>query len=245
MRPRLSFAGIILLASMSEQLLPDLSAGRNLSGASQPAGPVLALACKRLADIVLASVVLVLSLPLFLVVAVLIRCESRGGASFVQLRLGRDGSLFPCFKFRTMHADAEAMLERWATDQPELLARYRSSNFKLADDPRVTGMGYWLRRTSLDELPQLVNVLRGEMSLVGPRPLLPREIPDYGPAIALYHRMRPGLTGLWQISGRSSTTFAQRAQYDVQYIQGWSLWRDFVILARTPAVLFAPGNSAL
>jgi undecaprenyl-phosphate galactose phosphotransferase len=129
-------------------------------------------------------------------------------------------------------------LARWKNDNPALLARYREKNFKLPNDPRVTSVGAWLRRRSLDELPQLINVLFGTMSLVGPRPLLRRELPDYGAVITLYERVRPGITGLWQISGRSHTTFAERVSYDEWYIKNWTVWYDAVILLQTVWVLF-------
>jgi lipopolysaccharide/colanic/teichoic acid biosynthesis glycosyltransferase len=133
--------------------------------------------------------------------------------------------------------DAEDQMARWETENPVLLARYTESNFKLQADPRVTNIGAWMRRKSLDELPQLINVLLGEMSLVGPRPLLRRELPDYGAVISLYERVRPGITGLWQISGRSHTTFAERVSYDEWYIKNWTVWYDLVIMIQTVWVL--------
>jgi lipopolysaccharide/colanic/teichoic acid biosynthesis glycosyltransferase len=136
-----------------------------------------------------------------------------------------------------MVVDAEELLRRWEKDDPTLLARYRESNFKLQADPRTTRIGRWMRRKSLDELPQLFNTLVGQMSLVGPRPLLRRELPEYGPGISLYERVRPGISGLWQISGRSHTTFAERMSYDEWYIKNWTLWYDVVILLQTVWVL--------
>jgi len=137
----------------------------------------------------------------------------------------------------TMVVDAEDQMARWETEDPVLLARYCESNFKLQVDPRVTRIGAWMRRKSLDELPQLFNVLLGDMSLVGPRPLLRRELPEYGAVISLYERVRPGITGLWQISGRSHTTFAERISYDEWYIKNWTVWYDLVILLQTIWVL--------
>lgn len=192
---------------------------------------------KRSIDLIVSAILLAVLSPLFLVLAVLIKLEDGGPVFFVQTRVGRRGVDFNCWKFRTMSVDAEAQLARWETENPKLLARYRECNFKLRTDPRVTRIGAWVRRNSLDELPQLINVLRGDMSLIGPRPLLRRELPDYGNVIALYERVRPGITGLWQISGRSHTTFAERVSYDEWYIKNWALWYDIVIVLRTVRVL--------
>jgi undecaprenyl-phosphate galactose phosphotransferase len=192
---------------------------------------------KRSIDIVGSMVALLLLAPLFLVLALLIKLEDGGPVFFVQNRVGRNGAEFRCWKFRTMTVDAEAQLARWAHDNPGLLAHYRESNFKLQADPRVTRIGLRMRRMSLDELPQLFNILIGNMSLVGPRPLIPRELPDYGAVITLYERVRPGITGLWQISGRSHTTFAERVSYDEWYIKNWTVWYDIVIMLQTVWVL--------
>ncbi len=199
---------------------------------------------KRSIDLMAASAMLVLLLPAFAVIALLIRREDRGPVFFRQPRVGRSGRDFICWKFRTMEVNAEEQLARWATESPELLASYRECNFKLAEDPRVTRIGNWLRCKSLDELPQLVNVLRGDMSFVGPRPLIRRELPDYGPVISLYKRVRPGITGLWQISGRSRTTFADRVSYDEWYIKNWTLWYDIVIMLQTGWILIRGRSGA-
>jgi Undecaprenyl-phosphate galactose phosphotransferase WbaP len=194
---------------------------------------------KRTLDIVGSVAIIVLMLPLFAILAILIKLEDRGPTFFIQSRVGRNGRDFLCWKFRTMVVDAEAQMSRWAKENPVLLARYRESNFKLQADPRVTRIGTWLRRTSLDELPQLINVVLGDMSLVGPRPLIRRELPDYGAVISLYERVRPGITGLWQISGRSHTTFAERVSFDEWYIKNWTMWYDIVIVLQTFWVLVA------
>jgi Undecaprenyl-phosphate galactose phosphotransferase WbaP len=192
---------------------------------------------KRSLDIIGAVILAVLLSPMFLLFAFLIWKEDRGPIFFRQTRVGRAGRDFTCWKFRTMVVDAEEQMARWETENPVLLARYCESNFKLQADPRVTRIGGWMRRNSLDELPQLVNVLLGDMSLVGPRPLLRRELPEYGAVISLYERVRPGITGLWQISGRSHTTFAERISYDEWYIKNWTVWYDLVILLQTIWVL--------
>lgn len=192
---------------------------------------------KRGLDIVGALSALVFLSPLLLLLSWLIKREDGGPVFFGQSRVGRNGEDFVCWKFRSMVTDAETQLSRWEHDNPHLLEQYRQSNFKLAEDPRLTRIGAWMRRKSLDELPQLFNVLAGEMSLVGPRPLLRRELPDYGAVINLYARVRPGITGMWQTSGRSRTTFSERVSYDEWYIKNWTLWCDVVIVLRTIRVL--------
>jgi undecaprenyl-phosphate galactose phosphotransferase len=192
---------------------------------------------KRSLDFIGAVIISIVLAPLFAIIALLIRLEDAGPVFFRQTRVGRSGRDFVCWKFRTMVVDAEAQMARWADENPILLERYLENNFKLKTDPRVTRIGTWLRRNSLDELPQLINVLLGEMSLVGPRPLLRRELPNYGAVISLYERVRPGITGLWQISGRSHTTFAERVSYDEWYIKNWTVWYDIVILLQTVWVL--------
>lgn len=192
---------------------------------------------KRACDIVGASLLLLLLSPFLIAVAIMIRRENGGPVIFSQPRVGYDGHQFRFLKFRSMVVNADAVLENWKNAHPELWERYCANNFKLADDPRVTKIGRFIRRTSIDELPQLWNVLRGDMSLVGPRPLLPRELGEYGESIDIYGNVRPGITGLWQISGRSTTTFEQRIAMDRWYIRNWSLWYDLVILIRTVRVV--------
>ncbi|MDO9439141.1 undecaprenyl-phosphate galactose phosphotransferase WbaP [Hydrogenophaga sp.] len=192
---------------------------------------------KRTLDILGASALLLLLAPLFAWVAWRIKREDAGPAFFVQKRVGVDGRLFDFIKFRSMVMDADGALERWKTENEKLYVQYLASNFKLANDPRVTKIGRLIRRTSIDELPQLINVLRGDMSLVGPRPLLARELGEYGKSIAAYGKARPGITGLWQISGRSTSTFQHRINMDLWYVRNWSLWYDLVIMLRTVRVV--------
>ncbi len=192
---------------------------------------------KRLMDVLLASAGVVILSPLLLILAVLVKLTSRGPVLFGHQRLGEGGKPIRVYKFRSMVVDAEARLQDMLADDPFLRVEYEAT-YKLRDDPRITLLGRWLRRTSLDELPQLFNVLAGDLSLVGPRPIVADEIARYGPVAAVILRVRPGLTGLWQVSGRSDLDYAERVRLDMDYITHWSLWLDIRILAATiPAVL--------
>jgi lipopolysaccharide/colanic/teichoic acid biosynthesis glycosyltransferase len=198
------------------------------------------LLLKRLLDTVLATTLLVLLAPVLLLITAAIVVTSRGPAVYGQRRPGHYGRSFRCFKFRTMHVDAEDRLRR----DPELHAEFVANGFKLPEgrDPRITPLGRVLRRTSLDELPQLWNVLRGDMSIVGPRPILTDEIAHYEDDCHLLLLLKPGITGLWQVSGRSSVGYRERIKLQLQYVERWSLSRDLGILLRTvPAVLAQQG----
>lgn len=170
--------------------------------------------------------------PLLLATIILIKLDSSGPAFYGHRRLGVDGKHFLCWKFRTMHSDAELLLDEYLQKNPLLCAEWEQSQ-KLRDDPRVTRIGHFLRKTSLDELPQLWNVVLGEMSLIGPRPIVDAEVPKYGEIYSLYRRIRPGMSGLWQVSGRSDTGYAERVEMDAGYVHDWSVWLDIVLLART------------
>lgn len=208
---------------------------------ARPPGPGYEL-IKRGIDVVGAVFGLVLLAPLLVGFAVAIRATSAGPALFRQTRLGRHRREFTCLKYRTMHVDADdaphrAYVRRLLTEE-DAPHGGRSGVFKLDADPRVTAVGRLLRRTSLDELPQLLNVLRGEMSLVGPRPALPWEAELYRPEHLRRFEVKPGMTGLWQVSGRSTVSMREALDLDVQYVQRRSLRMDLSILARTvPAVL--------
>jgi lipopolysaccharide/colanic/teichoic acid biosynthesis glycosyltransferase len=183
-------------------------------------------------------VAMVLLSPVLLILALLIRIDSRGPVFFRQERIGLHGRPFNVVKFRSMCTDAEQQLDE-LLDQNEI----NGHAFKLAEDPRITRLGRFLRRSSLDEVPQLWNVFRGEMSLVGPRPPLPREVANYD----VWHRrrlsMKPGMTGLWQVGARHNPEFDHWVEQDLEYIDGWSLWLDFKIIARTvPAVISGTGR---
>ncbi|MDR0274713.1 MAG: exopolysaccharide biosynthesis polyprenyl glycosylphosphotransferase [Burkholderiaceae bacterium] len=205
----------------------------------------LARTAKRGMDVAVAALLLLALAPLMAWAAWRVRREDGAPVFYRQQRVGRSEADFTFIKFRTMVRDADALLASWQTGQPGLYARYEAGNFKLEGDPRVLRAGRWMRRFSVDELPQLWNVLRGDMSLVGPRPLLRRELPGYPfDALALYAQVRPGITGLWQVSGRSHTSFEDRAEYDGWYVRNWSLWVDWVILLKTVRVVLS-GRGAM
>ena len=195
------------------------------------------LVLKRTMDIVLSVLALLLGWPLFTLVALAIRLGSPGPILFRQKRIGRKGRPFTCLKFRTMHMYAEA-------EQDRLAARNEATGplFKIRDDPRMTGVGRILRRTSLDELPQVFNVLMGEMSWVGPRPGTPAEVARYQPWQRKRLEVLPGITGFWQTSGRSNLSFEEMVRLDIYYVENWNPWLDIVILLRTiPAVISGRG----
>ena len=203
-------------------------------GVSLKAG---ALRTKRIFDVLVASAVLLAGLPLWLLVIASIKLDSRGPVFYRQQRVGQGGKEFAMFKFRSMCADAD-------TRRAELATANEATGplFKIKDDPRATRVGRWMRKFSIDEFPQLLNVLRGEMSLVGPRPPLPHETVQYSEQHWRRMEVPPGMTGLWQVSGRSSLTFEEMVRLDLFYIENWSVGFDIALLARTvPAVLFARG----
>ena len=187
---------------------------------------------KRGMDIVLGIIACALAAPIAFLIAVMIKLDSPGKVLFGQERIGRDGRRFVTWKFRTMVEDAETILDDCLQHDLEMRREWETTQ-KLKKDPRLTRVGSVLRRVSLDELPQLYNILVGEMSLVGPRPILPEQQDAYGKAYNLYVKVRPGLTGMWQVSGRNSTTFEERAQWDEYYVRNWSVWLDIYILLRT------------
>jgi exopolysaccharide biosynthesis polyprenyl glycosylphosphotransferase len=192
---------------------------------------------KRTFDLIGAGTLLVLTLPIQCIVAIAVKLDSKGPVLFRQVRVGRDSEPFSVLKIRTMVVDAEARL-----------AELRELNeadgplFKMTDDPRITRVGRFLRVTSLDELPQLWNVMRGDMSLVGPRPALPHETEEWDALLTQRLRVKPGITGMWQVSGRSDTTFEDYTRLDLYYVDNWSLATDLAILAKTvPVVLLRKG----
>jgi len=195
-----------------------------------------ALRAKRAMDFCATVLGGALVLPLLLVLALIVYLESGGPVFYADKRMGRNGRLFSCVKFRTMVPDAEAALQRVLKEDEGLRKEYARYH-KLQDDPRVTRIGRFLRSTSLDELPQLWNVLRGEMSLVGPRPYLPRESEEIGMTQSEILRVPPGMTGPWQVGGRNQATFEDRVGMDAYYVRDWSVWLDLILLAHTVKVL--------
>ncbi|MCP3967887.1 MAG: sugar transferase [Lentisphaerae bacterium] len=193
---------------------------------------------KRAADLLLSFIMLLLLSPFFLLCAVIIKLGSQGPIIFKQIRVGKDGRHFEFYKFRSMRPDAESR-------KKELLEQNESSDgviFKIQRDPRVTGFGRFMRKFSIDELPQLFNVMIGDMSLVGPRPPLPQEVAEYTLDERKRLHIKPGLTCIWQVSGRSDIPFKQQVELDKEYIHSRSLWKDLVILLKTiPAVITGKG----
>jgi Undecaprenyl-phosphate galactose phosphotransferase WbaP len=191
---------------------------------------------KRITDLIIVIVGGLCCLPLIVAIALLIKCSSPGPIIFRQERIGFRGCRFQAYKFRTMVAEADKVLESYLAANPKMREEWENDH-KLKNDPRVTRIGRWLRKTSLDELPQLWNVLRGEMSLVGPRPIVKEEVIKYGEGYDLYTKVVPGITGLWQISGRNNISYTTRVRLDSYYVRNWSPWMDFYILARTIRVV--------
>jgi Undecaprenyl-phosphate galactose phosphotransferase WbaP len=234
-------------AGVRVKVLPDFStfqlraSVRNLDGLilfdlnSGLTRPISRLV-KRMLDLSVAAILLILFTPLFVLLGVLIKLDSSGPAFFRHRRLDSRGQDFYCWKFRTMYTDAEERLRHWMkTDDSQ--AREFLSNFKLREDPRVTRIGRVLRRTSLDELPQLLNVVLGQMSLVGPRPIVPEEVSKYGYDVQYLRMAKGGMTGMWQVSGRNNLVYSQRVALDLYYVRNWSIWLDIVILVKTCLVL--------
>ena len=193
---------------------------------------------KRRFDLILAVLAILLLWPLYLLVAVLVKLDSRGPVIFRQQRLGRDGRTFVLLKFRTMQACGETEFVQMLDSKP-IYRRQWEQYQKLQNDPRMTRVGVFLRRFSLDELPQIINVLRGEMSLVGPRPILPEQRVQYGNAYSEYILVSPGMTGLWQVEGRNRISFAERVLWDQAYLGKRSLTQDLAILVRTMRVVLS------
>ena len=213
----------------------ELDRGTRHRGTPEPGAEARA-ADRPALDVAGALIGLALALPLGALIALLVRLDSRGPVLYRQRRVGRDGALFELLKFRTMHVDADDLVTRRLERDPDATLAWNEFQ-KLHDDPRVTRVGRILRRWSLDELPQLLNVLRGEMSLVGPRPILPEQRSLYGPDLRAYARTRPGLTGLWQVSGRNRLSFEERVELDREYLARRSAWLDVTILLRTLVVV--------
>ena len=243
LRERVDFSVMLpasLLPSFATEAAQPFACGATLLLPRQGHRNTAARATKAVFDVVGAALLLAVLTPLLLIIAALVRRDG-GPALYAHRRLGMGGRSFSCLKFRTMVVDGDAVLADALARDPALAAEWAAAR-KLRNDPRVTPIGRILRKTSLDELPQLFNVLRLDMSLVGPRPIVSNEVPFYGADIAHYCAGRPGLTGLWQVSGRSNTSYQRRVQLDVWYVNNWTLWSDIVVLLKTiPAVVAGDG----
>ena len=191
---------------------------------------------KRVFDLVCAGLGTIVLLPVFALIAILIYIDNPGPIFFAHRRVGQKGKEFPCYKFRSMCVNAQEELEKYLAANPAAREEW-NRDFKLKDDPRITKIGGFLRKTSLDELPQLINVIKGEMSLVGPRPIVQAEIEKYGNYINDFYLVPPGITGVWQVSGRSDTTYDERVAMDSWYVHNWSVWMDIAYLWKTIGVV--------
>ena len=197
---------------------------------------------KRLFDIIFSLLVLILCAPIYLLLAIAIAASSSGSIFYIQERVGKNYRHFGCIKFRTMIPDADRVLHEMMAQSADLRQEF-SENFKLKEDPRITKIGKFLRTTNLDEFPQFINVLKGEMSIVGPRPLVPEEIERYGTQIDRILTIRPGITGLWQVSGRNDIPYAQRIRIDVNYVKHRNFWLDLRIVLKTVLMTIIPKNN--
>ncbi|HWU02898.1 MAG TPA: sugar transferase [Novosphingobium sp.] len=234
-----------LVRSASPLASPD-AAKPSLAGFAAGSGPASVDKSRadwfRSIDVVLALAAVLFFLPLLVVIALMIRASESGPVIFRHRRIGRDGKEFYCLKFRTMAVDADARLAALLKSDPAARAEWDRTQ-KLRNDPRITTVGAFLRKSSLDELPQLFNVLNGTMSWVGPRPIVANEVARYGARFETYCKVRPGITGLWQISGRNDTTYRRRVAMDVLYVRSRNIRLNSLIIAKTlPAVLMQQGS---
>ena len=194
---------------------------------------------KNLLDFLFSIFFLIASLPFFLVISLLIKLSSRGPIFFLQERIGKNNIPFKCIKFRTMHPEAKDILENLLIKDEKLKMEFEQTH-KIKNDPRITTIGKFLRKTSLDELPQFINVLKNEMSIVGPRPIVKKEKKKYGKNLKKFLSVRPGITGLWQVSGRNNLTYKTRVKLDINYIENYNFLMDMRILIRTIGVILFP-----
>ncbi|MEN3794740.1 sugar transferase [Fulvimarina sp. MAC3] len=225
------------LSHYAKLLISQRSSSR-VSERSAPYGGWL----KRVIDISLAVCGLLLISPLFFLAAIAVKLADGGPVFFSHQRVGFNGKSFGCLKFRTMRTDAKERLQDYLDSDPLIREEWAATQ-KLKNDPRLTPIGHVLRKSSIDELPQLINIIRGDMSLVGPRPIVTEELKKYGSLASLYLSARPGLTGLWQVSGRSDTTYDQRVRLDANYLSQWSFANDTGIILKTVPALFAQRGS--
>ena len=218
--------------------LPNFSVLAAETDVSPPLGGL----AKRGFDILGAALALAALSPLLLLIALLVKLSDRGPVLYGHTRIGRGGRVFRCLKFRTMVVNGDAVLAAHLRNDPLVAAEWQSTR-KLKDDPRVTRVGAVLRRLSIDELPQVVNILLGDMSIVGPRPVVREELDRYGKSAIFYLKSRPGLTGLWQVSGRNDVSYTTRVAFDRHYVENWSFVEDIRIIVKTlPAVCLSRGS---
>lgn len=184
---------------------------------------------KRITDVILSSIALVILSPIFLFIALAIKIESKGPVFFLHTRIGKEGKIIKIYKFRTMVENAEELIKKFT---PEQMKEYKE-NYKLTDDPRITKVGRFLRKTSLDELPQLINIIKGELSIIGPRPVIQEELEKYGPNAKKFLSITPGLTGYWAANGRSSTTYEERMKMELYYVDNMSFVLDLKVFFKT------------
>ncbi len=228
---------------LDQATLEEIAARQSAAGLPLPADVPSGITgrLKRGFDLVLAIAAFVFLAPLFVVIALMIKLSDGGPVFYRHTRCGRGGLPFACYKFRTMRINADAHL-RDVLGKDTMLAEEWARHQKLKNDPRITKFGRFLRKTSLDELPQIFNILLGDMSVIGPRPVTFEELPRYGRSLIYYSAARPGITGLWQVSGRNDTSYAERIAFDTDYVKHWSIKKDISILLRTvPVVLLAKG----
>ncbi len=229
-------AGVIETVLGGEHVLPSTQSATGTDRRSW------VLPAKRVVDGLVATIALLALAPVFAVIALAVRMSSPGPVLFRHERIGRNGTPFTCLKFRTMVDGADRMLAGMLASDKRLRTQFEA-DFKLSADPRVTRIGRWLRRTSLDELPQFWNVLKGDMSVVGPRPVVRDELERYGEWVTLVLGLRPGITGLWQVSGRNDLDYASRVALDVSYARTHTLRQDLAIMARTAWLMVAIGHN--
>jgi lipopolysaccharide/colanic/teichoic acid biosynthesis glycosyltransferase len=196
---------------------------------------------KIIFDLFFSSIILITGLPIFLIIASLIKLSSRGPIFYLQERIGKNKKTFNCIKFRTMHPEAEDILENLITNDEKLRKEFEETH-KLKNDPRITNIGKFLRKTSLDEIPQFLNVIKMEMSIIGPRPIVKKEIQKYGKSYIKVISIKPGITGLWQVSGRNNLSYKRRVNLDCLYVDNISPLLDLRIIIRTFGVIFFPND---
>lgn len=233
---------LVVLLESRMKLASRVASRDDKPGLASDEPPAIGGVLKRSFDVCGALAALIVFSPLFLMLAALVKLSDGGSVLYRHGRVGRNGQIFDCLKFRTMVPNGDAVLAAHLAKHPECREEWLATR-KLKDDPRVTRFGLVMRKLSLDELPQIVNILIGDMSIVGPRPVVKKELEMYGKAAGYYLKSRPGLTGLWQISGRNDVSYEQRVAYDMHYVKNWSLVFDVKIILRTvPAVCMSRGS---